>query len=345
MIVGASVRAAAMSAIRAGYRPYGIDLFTDRDLQRIAECQRVAMADYPAGIGPLLRDAPPGPWMYTGGLENYPELIEEWRRKRELIGNGASVLAKVRDPLWLNRHVLSALSIMSIPPPGERGQWVRKPIRSAGGINIEMWDGQPLLPDTYLQRFIPGDAVSGVFIADESSCHFIGSTRQLIGETWLHAPPFRYCGNIGPRTLCAEEQQWWIGIGNTLHREAGIRGVFGVDAIMNNSGVTVIEVNPRYPASTEVLERKMGPLASVANVIGKAIYSAGRTFTFQESGPWEAELAGGTSPMRFADIPAPREAFCLGDPVITMFADGSDEFECLANLRQRAAELDKLFAN
>jgi uncharacterized protein len=357
VIVGASVRAAAVSALRAGYQPYGIDLFADRDLRCVAECQRIEMLDYPAGIGGLMRKAPPGPWMYTGGLENHPELIEEWRRERELIGNGMAALVRVRDPQWLRQHVPFASSAASSSQAIDDNRWLLKPRRGAGGMSIDRWDGQPLPRDTYLQRFIPGRSVSAVFVGSDTGCRMVGSTWQLVGESWLHALPFRYCGSIGPRILTAKERQIWSEIGETLTDVGGLRGVFGVDAIISDSGLTVVEVNPRYPASAEVLELAEGlsVLAesshqpSVAHaIIGKGISYAPFAFQFPGVGPWDVDLDEEWNPGRvptFGDIPLLGESFRLSDPVVTIFATGDDEDQCLLNLRRQAQELDQLFTN
>src|SRR4051812_41118682 len=76
LLVGASVRAAAFSALRAGLRPWCADLFADRDLQARCETVRVGQP-YPQSLLPLLDAAPPGPLAYTGAMENHPRLLAE----------------------------------------------------------------------------------------------------------------------------------------------------------------------------------------------------------------------------------------------------------------------------
>ncbi len=66
IIVGASVRAAAQSAVRAGYQVLAADLFRDSDLRKCAESIRVQ--DYPNGLLDVLSEWPPSDWLYTGGL-------------------------------------------------------------------------------------------------------------------------------------------------------------------------------------------------------------------------------------------------------------------------------------
>ena len=64
LIIGASARAAAMSAIRSGFEPWAADRFGDLDLRACAPT--VQVDDYPAGLEQALSAAPAGPWLYTG---------------------------------------------------------------------------------------------------------------------------------------------------------------------------------------------------------------------------------------------------------------------------------------
>src|SRR5262245_57175411 len=99
IILGASARAAAQSAARGGFAPYAADLFADDDLR--ACCPAVQVADYPRGLKAAAREFPPGPWMYTGGFENHPALVERIAQERPLLGNAGAALRSVRNPLQL----------------------------------------------------------------------------------------------------------------------------------------------------------------------------------------------------------------------------------------------------
>src|SRR5213592_4147754 len=101
LLLGASVRAAAFSAQRAGLRPWAIDLFADRDLAAVCPARAVPPGRYPAGLVELAREMPPGPWLFTGALENRPGLIERITRDRPLWGNDAACLRRARDPFAL----------------------------------------------------------------------------------------------------------------------------------------------------------------------------------------------------------------------------------------------------
>ena len=110
-IVGSSARAAAQSAVRAGFSVCAGDLFADADLCRIGHATRVG--PYPAGLADVVGGSQPGAWMYTGALENYPLLVDAMARQRTLWGNPATVLRRVRRP----RLVADALSRNGLASP------------------------------------------------------------------------------------------------------------------------------------------------------------------------------------------------------------------------------------
>src|SRR3954451_12224055 len=86
MLFGASVRAAAFSALRAGLRPWCADLFADADLA--SRCDAVGLSGkYPDAFADLVGVEVPGPWMYTGGLETHADLVRRMARRRPLWGN------------------------------------------------------------------------------------------------------------------------------------------------------------------------------------------------------------------------------------------------------------------
>ena len=110
-ILGASVRSAAQSARRSGFIPCGADLFADHDLQR-ACAATIRVSDYPHQLIDALKQLPSGPWMYTGGLENHPKIIDQIASTQTLLGNPGAVLCRVRDP-WELSAVLTSHGLSS----------------------------------------------------------------------------------------------------------------------------------------------------------------------------------------------------------------------------------------
>ncbi len=335
LIVGASGRAAAASAIRAGFDPFVIDLFADADTQRLCPVLKCDPADYPHGFIPLAEQAPASPWMYTGGLENHPEVVEAISQKRELFGFGPDQLKGMRDPFRLSEFVMHLPNGRSCniragndpPPVGE--PWLRKPLRSSGGFGIRFTEPNEPKSDThYFQEFIAGESHSLLMDGQR----ILGTTRQLMGTPWLHASAFRYAGNAfhpnKPFADSGETSSPWLSKS------------WGIDFIATGSGNVLIEINPRYTAAMELLEMPCD------GFIAKAIYFAPHAFAFPESGPWEDSLARCTEVWKlhdFADIPYPFAHIEAGQPVITIFTQGDTEADCLESLQRRAAELDRLF--
>src|SRR5207249_4448310 len=144
LVLGASVRAAAFSALRAGLRPWCADLFGDLDLR--ARCPTTVLPHdcYPDSFADLLSQAPPGPWMYTGALENRPRLLRQLARQRLLWGNDGSVLDIIRSPQRVAQILTAAglpcpVVLTQAPSSGQGSRWVIKPRASAAGLGIRFW--------------------------------------------------------------------------------------------------------------------------------------------------------------------------------------------------------------
>src|SRR5207253_1175133 len=138
LILGVSARAAAWSALRAGLSPSAADLFADRDLAAVAPCVRVGPNSYPRGLLAAAEALPAGPWLYTGALENHPDLVDDLAGRRPLWGNSGPVLRAARDPL----AVAAAVRAAGLPAPEVRldpagltrdGSWLCKARASSGG--------------------------------------------------------------------------------------------------------------------------------------------------------------------------------------------------------------------
>src|SRR5262245_16673424 len=106
IVIGASARAAAYSARAAGFAPFAIDLFADRDVAAIGPAVKISR--FSGELLRALRGAPQAPWIYAGGLENHPRLVERMVEIRPLFGNGGDVLRRMRNPAQLAGAVIEA---------------------------------------------------------------------------------------------------------------------------------------------------------------------------------------------------------------------------------------------
>jgi predicted ATP-grasp superfamily ATP-dependent carboligase len=371
LIFGASARAAAFSALRAGFRPWCADLFADADLHRRVPAMQLP-GRYPDGFLDLIDVELPGPWMYTGGLENRPFLVAKMARRRPLLGNDQAALLSARSPFTLAQILVKArLPGPAVWGPGDRfpprgHHWLIKPLAGSGGAGIRYLDDESgnakLQPDRcYVQEFVEGDSRAAVFVGDGRAACLLGVTRQLVGKAWLNAAAFHYCGSIGPLPLTATEQASLERPGAAVASGCGLRGLFGVDGIWRRGALWPVEVNPRYTASVEVLEYATGlrslalheqvfakgglpaQPARVANgVVGKAVVFARGRLNFPATGPWLAALDTPIDELpAYADIPPPGTPIKPGQPVLTVFARANTVDACENGLREIAARVDR----
>lgn len=374
LILGASTRATAMSALRAGFDPVCIDQFADADLLQIGSVTAVESLSPQAN--PALRAALDQfrhlPVIPVGGIENQPSLLKDLQaRQLRYLGSSPASIARVRDPLQLaegleevKQRVLAIQPCVDSPP--RDGSWVVKPIASAGGRNIAIWDQTtpvPEFPHCFQQR-VHGSVYSGLFLAETEpgDVRFIGLTRQLVGCPELDATPFGWCGNIGPSFLPVEVEFLVRRWGNILKWKFGLTGLYGIDFIVDDAGNPwLLEVNPRITASVEILELACAtslladhvacydanlaaqawefaspPISTGGDRLGRVILYAPRRLVSQIAVPDPVEWE--TAP-RIADVPAPGSIIEPGHPVCSLYAWGETEAEVQTRLFELACDV------
>lgn len=287
LIVGASVRSAAQSAVRAGFEPICADLFADADLGEIARVDVVK--DYPDEFvnwaERVNRQNGRLPLIYTGGLENYPATVDALARLHDLMGNTGNCLTNVRDPRVFSDCLMAAgircPTVQADVPEkwifnhnfnhDQSENWLKKPIQGSAGFGIGKWRGELLQSNEFLQQYVRGPSVSILYVGGgpendtrnhdhiiHNKAQLIGATLQLVGLKSLAGGQFGWCGSLGPLRLKSDLISQASRIGNTLAARFGLVGIFGVDCVLSRGSLYPIEVNPRYTGSVEVLEKSIG---------------------------------------------------------------------------------------
>lgn len=374
-IVGASARAMAESAVRAGCRVAACDLFADQDLRAVAESVRVCPPErYPEKLADLLSELNPDAWCYTGALENHPNLIARMRQSRPLWGNPEGVVRLVRDLRRLAEVLQAAGFAFPRTVPGVEADkafesyqgWILKSGVGAAGSHVRRWSGEPPAPDEWLQEYVEGTHCSAVYAAGMAGVELLGATRQILARDVNPSAPkeFRYVGNTGPLPLEDLVRARLVRLGETLAGAFGLRGVFGVDYVLAGGEIRPIEVNPRWPASSEVIERASGQSVFARHAAAfrgpphaggwprsaadpsSAAPGEGRFATrFIVYAPRAGRLRHG-APRRWrdddgsdfacADIPAAGALHRLGEPILTLLLGHLEQDEGIERAREAA---------
>ena len=177
-----------------------------------------------------------------------------------------------------------------------------------------------------------------------------------MGEDAFGASGYRYSGNIlvqageqafgdDGRVLAAVQA-----LAAAVVEEFGLIGVNGVDFVVRDGVPLLIEINPRWTASMELVERVSGTsvfaaharactassvsqapvqTSSAAASAGKAVVYATSDVLVGDTRPW---LANPT----VRDVPRPGLRIAVGQPVCTVFATGAGVAACRDALVTRA---------
>lgn len=388
LIIGASTRAAAWSSLRAGFQPVCIDQFADADLRPHVSVHAVESlaslelaqqnrTDSGASLKAFLASNSELPIVLAGGMENHLDVVTKLSQTRSLWGAKPSAIGSVRQPDLLVRgmrevkqQVLEVIRAPEPPPPRD-GSWMLKPISSAGGRGITIWDdtnpGLPLTDsesgaEVYFQRRVPGDVYSALFIAScqPGDVRFVGLTKQLVGRSELNAAPFAWCGNIGPAFLPVEAEFLVRRWGNILKWKFGLTGLFGIDFMVGEDDRPwMLEVNPRWTGSVEILEAACGlslmtahvacyapevaeaaqehaapAIASVRDRVGRAILYAPQRLIARIPVP---EMLRWDVIPSVADIPDWGATIEAGSPLCSVYAWGDEEQDVESKLWSAAA--------
>jgi predicted ATP-grasp superfamily ATP-dependent carboligase len=364
LIVGVSTRALAESASRAGYSCQSVDAFGDLDqksrVSNVGLSRDLGRSYSAAAAVAVGRRFPAACAAYVGDLENHPAAVRRLARGRRLLGNTPATLVRVRNPVTLAEAVRRGggrVPLTLLPSQARDGpagvRWLRKPQRGGGGSGVREWEpGAPLGPHELVQESIEGMLGSAAFVADGHRAVLLGMSRGLAGDPALGAAGHRYCGSLYPFSAEPALLDRMNAIVGAATAAFGLVGLNGIDFVLRDGEPYVLEINPRYSASMELIERGRGlsvfeahvaacggslpafDPATQPEVLGKAVLYARRAVTVGDSERWLRR-----DDVR--DIPFSGERIRRGHPVCTVFARGPDSVTCYARLVEAARALEQ----
>jgi len=370
LVIGISVRAMVESAVNSNYQVIALDAFGDQDLRAIAETYSLrrdfGIPYSPHALYQAGRRFEYDAVAYTSNLENHPEVLCQFAGASRIIGNSPQMVRSVRH--WPGLFCSLRQSGFSVPETffieradlDSNRRWLVKPLLSGGGHGIYFLEGKTFNEHgRMVQQYVPGKACSASFVSNGRESVLIGITEQLIGMDQFGVQAFRYCGNILPlpeileagagKAILKEVRR----VAGVLSREYGLIGVNSFDFILEGDRVWLIEVNPRYSASMELIEHAYGlpvfhlhtqavvdghlpefeleSLLNGAKFFGKSILFCERDCSAPDAQNWAAR--------EIRDIPESGERLHKGSPICTLWASRRTYDETLTALIRRAARL------
>lgn len=271
VIVARSGRALAASASKAGYLVHVIDAFADVDIQAetVQRCQYDTTGFDVPQLQVLfsdLHDRYPLELVVVGsGLELQHDLLQQLPSHVKLCSNAPGTLARVTEPFNFYA-MLERTGLPGIPVyrewPGNTGPLLCKRIGGMGGEHIRWADeSTPLATGFYYQAYIEGAVHSVVFVADGRH-HVVIGYNSLWLEQRCDNQPFLLGGASSMQPAAGLE----VAIESCLEKivpETGLRGLCGMDFVINNDGeISILEINPRPPATFELHEGEQSLFAA-----------------------------------------------------------------------------------
>lgn len=345
LVAGWSVRSLACSLYDAGYNVTAADAYCDADLE-IRGIPIISMREA------ISQHSTFDALLYSSNVE---ELLQCFKGK--IYGNSAETIRHLSDTsawfVFLDRtgifYPRTWFSASELPTGVE--VLLKDPSRH-GGVGVRPWTGENISQGNLLQEKLDARSYSASFFAAENEVRLLGVTEHLGFEydvrRMLNVPGYAYCGNILLRDWKEKIINRLSDIVRCLTKEYNLVGMNGIDFIMTeDEEPLLLEINPRWCASFELLERipdfvpavsqiegKLPPNTELSvGAVGKAILYAPVTGVKVPADSLEWLREG------IVDVPMPGEIIMPRHPLCTVIAEGETRETCHNALLEKASKL------
>ena len=353
------VRAAADE----GLKTFALDCFGDRDTREAAvqwlplgeagslQIDGAALLDT---LQVLARRGGVQGWIAGAGFEARPELLEAGAALLPLYGTAAAGVRQVRDA----RAFFACLDEHGIahPPVRHEGNgaigWLEKDSGGCGGWHIRRasWHHEAPTARHYWQLEEPGRPMSATFIANGRDALVLGINEQIVRP--IGERPFIFHGVIGPLPVGDVLRRDVSAIVRALSESFSLRGLCSLDFLQDGERVSVLEINPRPPASLALYPRAglvqahlracrfaelPAPLPVSSRVHGNEIFFAPRNLALDGAAIAEIAAAPDTH-----DLPHAAGRFRAGDPLCSFSAQGPDALSVKIGLQRLVHALHRI---
>ncbi len=135
----------------------------------------------------------------------------------------------------------------------ESSRYLIKDLKSAGGLSVAWYDHAfPHTDARYVQQYIEGSVFGVTFLTAPSFGMAVGCA-----EAWPNRQhpwgPFVFHGCIGPTSLHREEWECMDFFAEVVNQSTNWSGIWGADFIRSDHGIYLLEINPRWTSSMELI--------------------------------------------------------------------------------------------
>jgi predicted ATP-grasp superfamily ATP-dependent carboligase len=242
-----------------------LDLFNDVDTRAITLASRACAGRHGrfhrARVVSAARELAPAAGyaglVYGSGLESRPALLQALARECVLLGNSVDTVARVKDPEFFF-PLLDGLGIahpdVRMTAPKDLPGWLAKRVGGAGGAHVRPAHlGWPRRHKRYFQRFQPGRVMSALFLADGARTQLVGFNEQW-QSTLSRMVRFAYAGAVTVDDVPEAVSATISRAAARLTVSLGLRGLNGLDFVLEGGTPHVLELNPRPTATLDLYD-------------------------------------------------------------------------------------------
>ncbi|MDM0073248.1 ATP-grasp domain-containing protein [Variovorax sp. J2P1-59] len=354
-VASISARVLAESAVDDGFEVVALDLFGDADTRRA--CSEWYSIGDPADLSidgarllsaleSLSQRRRVAGWIAGSGFEGRPDLLESGAALLPLIGTQADAMRRVREPGsffgFLDARGIAHPAVRMTTPEDAAG-WLIKDAHGCGGWHIRRVESQQgrapsdaVSAHHYFQREASGTPMSATFVANGRDASVLGFNELIVRP--LAGRPFVFCGAVGPVPLPDIVAARVKAALRALVEAFSLRGLGSLDFMLDGDAVSVLEVNPRPPASMALYGRgivaahvracvrgKLAPWPTQAAndpVRGNEVVFAPRRLWLDEPAAQRLAARAGCH-----DLPTAASGFEAGDPLCSVSASGANALQ------------------
>lgn len=280
LVIGVNTRSVACSLKKLGFDVCSVDYFGTLDLQECTTHHRSVLNQKANQSGGYFDENfdPAGLLDIAGDFIDYVDFIiplagaspEDFPKKKimgnkdvEDVENKYKLYKNLKDEFNLpETYLISDLvEAQEISDTHRDKDFILKPVQGSGGYRIRKFnnldensDSGLDLGDLILQERIEGQNISASVLSTDQASKTILTSQQIIGDVTLgQREPYGYCGNIAPLL----EDKGTIEMAEEVIGHLSLIGSNGVDFVINDEDLFLIEVNPRLQGTLECAEASL----------------------------------------------------------------------------------------